>query len=206
MVTPSEGGDYEQNCFICRKHAGLEAAPPGGYIFEDANWKVGHGPAHLIRLGTLSQQQNKRSWMRSEYTMLDQLLIMLGATIFGLLGLAHLFFLYATDKFLARDRSVVTAMQQTSPVLTSKITMWQAWVGFNASHSLGALLLAVFYLALAGTHIEIIRETPIFIIIAIVVSLVYLYLAYRYWFRTPLLGIALATACFALAAVRMLFY
>ena len=42
-----------QNCFICRKHTGLEAAPPGGYIIEDVHWKVGHGPAHLTRLGTI---------------------------------------------------------------------------------------------------------------------------------------------------------
>jgi len=41
----------------------------------------------------------------------------------------------------------------------------------------------------------------VFMIIAFVVSLIYLYLAHRYWFRTPLLGIALATACFVLATV-----
>jgi hypothetical protein len=136
--------------------------------------------------------------------MLDQLLILLGAAILGFLGLAHLFFLYATDKLVARDRTVVAAMQRTSPVLTSATTMWQAWIGFNASHSRGALLMAVFYLVLAGTHMEVIRETIAFIIIAIVVSLVYLYLAHRYWFRTPFVGIALATACFVLAAIRIL--
>jgi diadenosine tetraphosphate (Ap4A) HIT family hydrolase len=43
----------EPNCFICRKNAGLEAPPPGGYIYEDAHWKVGHAPAHVVGLGTL---------------------------------------------------------------------------------------------------------------------------------------------------------
>ncbi|MCI0554571.1 MAG: HIT family protein [Anaerolineae bacterium] len=42
-----------ENCFICRKHNGLEAAPPGGYIYEDKHWMVCHAPAKLGPLGTL---------------------------------------------------------------------------------------------------------------------------------------------------------
>jgi diadenosine tetraphosphate (Ap4A) HIT family hydrolase len=40
-------------CFICRKHNGQEAAPPGGYIYEDEHWMVCHAPANLGPLGTL---------------------------------------------------------------------------------------------------------------------------------------------------------
>jgi diadenosine tetraphosphate (Ap4A) HIT family hydrolase len=42
-----------ENCFICRKHQGLEAAPPGGYIHEDEHWMVCHAPGKLGPLGTL---------------------------------------------------------------------------------------------------------------------------------------------------------
>jgi diadenosine tetraphosphate (Ap4A) HIT family hydrolase len=42
-----------ENCFICRKHNGQEAAPPGGYIYEDENWMVCHAPGRLGPLGTL---------------------------------------------------------------------------------------------------------------------------------------------------------
>jgi len=42
-----------ENCFICRKHKGQEAAPPGGYIYEDEHWKVCHAPGKLGPLGTL---------------------------------------------------------------------------------------------------------------------------------------------------------
>jgi diadenosine tetraphosphate (Ap4A) HIT family hydrolase len=42
-----------QDCFICRKHADWEAQPPGGYLYEDAHWKVGHGPSQMVGLGTL---------------------------------------------------------------------------------------------------------------------------------------------------------
>ena len=42
-----------ENCFICRKHKGLEANPPGGYIYEDEHWMVCHAPGKLGPLGTL---------------------------------------------------------------------------------------------------------------------------------------------------------
>src|SRR5215208_1732220 len=42
-----------ENCFICRKHNGQEAAPPGGYIYEDEHWMVCHAPVKLGPLGTL---------------------------------------------------------------------------------------------------------------------------------------------------------
>ena len=41
------------NCFLCRKHNGLEPAPPGGYIYEDEHWMVCHAPGKLGPLGTL---------------------------------------------------------------------------------------------------------------------------------------------------------
>ena len=42
-----------ETCFICRKHNGQEAAPPGGYIYEDEHWMVCHAPGNLGPLGTL---------------------------------------------------------------------------------------------------------------------------------------------------------
>jgi diadenosine tetraphosphate (Ap4A) HIT family hydrolase len=42
-----------EDCFLCRKHNGLEAAPPGGYIYEDEYWMICHAPGKLGPLGTL---------------------------------------------------------------------------------------------------------------------------------------------------------
>jgi len=42
-----------ETCFICRKHNGQEATPPGGYIYEDEHWMIYHAPAKLGPLGTL---------------------------------------------------------------------------------------------------------------------------------------------------------
>ena len=40
-------------CFICSKHNGQEATPPGGYIYEDEHWMVCHAPGKLGPLGML---------------------------------------------------------------------------------------------------------------------------------------------------------
>lgn len=40
-------------CFLCKKHAGEVAPPPGGYIYSDLHWKVCHAPLDKGPLGTL---------------------------------------------------------------------------------------------------------------------------------------------------------
>jgi dienelactone hydrolase len=40
-------------------------------------------------------------------------------------------------------------MNSTSPVLRKETTIWRAWVGFNASHSLGTIILSAIYIPLA---------------------------------------------------------
>jgi diadenosine tetraphosphate (Ap4A) HIT family hydrolase len=40
-------------CFLCQKHAGQVAPPPGGYIYEDLHWRVCHAPVDKGPLGTL---------------------------------------------------------------------------------------------------------------------------------------------------------
>jgi diadenosine tetraphosphate (Ap4A) HIT family hydrolase len=40
-------------CFLCKKHTGEFARPPGGYVYEDTHWKVCHAPVDKGPLGTL---------------------------------------------------------------------------------------------------------------------------------------------------------
>lgn len=57
-----------ENCFICRKHNGQEAAPPGGYIYEDEYWMVCHAPGKLGPLGTLFIESRRHFLDYSEMT------------------------------------------------------------------------------------------------------------------------------------------
>jgi diadenosine tetraphosphate (Ap4A) HIT family hydrolase len=57
-----------ENCFICRKHAGQEAVPPGGSIYEDEHWMVCHAPGKLGPLGTLLIESRRHFLDYSEMT------------------------------------------------------------------------------------------------------------------------------------------
>jgi hypothetical protein len=128
-----------------------------------------------------------------------QALVIAGASIFGLLGSLHLAYTFFSDKFLPRAAAVAEAMKGTSPVLTRQTTMWEAWIGFNGSHSLGAILFAAVYLILASQHMEMLAQSKGLLLVAVLTSAAYLWLAYTYWFRIPLAGIAAATTCFVAA-------
>lgn len=133
--------------------------------------------------------------------MIEQILLITGATIFGILGTIHLLYTFFTNKFDAFDQTVTDSMRDTSPVLTKETTMWDAWIGFNASHSLGAMLVTAFYVPLALSNMEFIRESLWFSILPVAIGLSYLALAQRYWFKIPFIGIFISTACFVGAAI-----
>jgi len=135
--------------------------------------------------------------------MLEQILLIAGATVFGVLGLIHLLYTFYTNKFDARDQTVTTGMKSTSPVLTKETTMWKAWIGFNASHGLGAILVTAFYVPLALTNMQLIRDSMWFSLLPVMIGLSYLFLAKIYWFRIPFTGILISTLCFIGAAISV---
>lgn len=77
-------------------------------------------------------------------------------------------------------------------------------MGFNFSHSLGAVLFgAVVVLAGRGSA-SFAVNAPVFLPLAVTVSAAYLALAVLYWFRTPIVGCCLGFALFASAwALRL---
>jgi len=132
---------------------------------------------------------------------MESILLISGATIFGVLGLIHLIYTFTTKKFNAYDPCVTDAMKRTSLIITRETTVWDAWLGFNASHSLGAMLVAGFYIPLTIFHFDLIRQSLWFSVLPVAIGLSYLILAKRYWFKVPFIGILLSTLCFVGAAV-----
>ena len=129
-----------------------------------------------------------------------QLLLVVGASIFGVLGIIHLTYTFFSDKFSPTDSEACDSMKRSSIVLTNKMTVWDAWIGFNASHSLGAILVAAVYVPLALSHFYLIQSSVWFEILPILMGLSYLFLAKRYWFNVPFVGVLLATICFICGA------
>ena len=137
---------------------------------------------------------------------MEQALIVIGAATLGVLGTIHLAYTFFTNKFDARDAKVTDLMKDTSPVLTRQTSMWNAWVGFNASHSLGAMLFGGIYIPLSLFHYDVIQQSVWFSSLPLLVGLSYLVLAKKYWFRIPFIGIALATTCFLGVALGINFH
>lgn len=131
--------------------------------------------------------------------LMEQIFLISGASIFGLLGFIHLVYTFCSKKFHAYDPNVTEAMKNTTLVLTNQTSMWKAWVGFNASHSLGTMLLAAVYIPLSIYHFEVIQQSLWLALLPVLTGVIYLLLANRYWFNVPFWGIFLSTLCFALS-------
>ena len=121
------------------------------------------------------------------------------ACVIGLLGAIHLLYTFRGPKLTPRDPALRQQMEQVSPVLTRETTMWKTWVGFNASHSLGALLFAAVFGWLALEQPALAFGSRYLAALGSLFLLAWLWLAWRYWFRIPLTGIVLSLACFTAA-------
>lgn len=128
-----------------------------------------------------------------------------GAGIILILGLIHLLYTFFTDKFNARDSAAVTAMQNTFPVLTKETTMWKAWIGFNASHSAGAIFFGLVNILLVARYFSVIQYSGLLHILNLFTVSFYLWLGKRYWFKVPFTGICISAGCFiAVSALAFL--
>jgi len=130
-------------------------------------------------------------------------LICLSAGILLVLGLLHLLYTFHGPQLTPRDPALLTLMKQGHPVLTRGTTMWRAWLGFNGSHSLGAIFFGVQYGFLAWAHPQWLMQSPALQAIGLLVLGGYLLLGQAYWFSVPNMGIRLSSLAFA-AGVSLL--
>lgn len=133
---------------------------------------------------------------------LAPLLYAAAGAIFCLLGALHaaytLLDLRHPRRLVPRDPALIAAMAASPLRLAGKATdMWRAWIGFNLSHSLGALVFGALCIAWPAVT----QGQPVLAWLPAVVSGLYLAMGLRYWFRVPNAGIAVATVALVVAAV-----
>lgn len=133
--------------------------------------------------------------------MTTQLLICTSASIVLLLGTVHLLYTFASNKFQPRDPALATQMKQVAPKISGQTTLWRAWVGFNASHSLGAMLFGLVYGYLALAAPLALLQDGFLLALGVLYLASMTLLARRYWFNIPLLGISLALVLFLAAVI-----
>ena len=128
--------------------------------------------------------------------MLAQSLVLFSAAIGLVLGSAHLVYTFVGSKLKPRDPTLQTHMSQVQLVLTRETTVWKAWIGFNASHSLGIILFGAVYSYLAVTYPTTLFQSTFLVALGGVFLFTFVILAKVYWFSVPFAGVVLAFASY----------
>lgn len=135
--------------------------------------------------------------------MIAQGLILAGSGIILLLGTAHLYFTFFTDFFVPKDSALVKNMEVATISRAKGTNLWNAWIGFNGSHSAGAIFFGIINIYLVSQYFDLYIAAYFLQILNIVNLFFYLFLAKKYWFKSPFIGILMATICFVLSTILM---
>ena len=128
-------------------------------------------------------------------------LIASSALVILALGVAHLWYTFVGTKLHPCSAITRQAMEADHPVLTRRTTIWKAWVGFNASHSYGAILFGLVYGYLAFVAPDFLFREPFLLLVGLVMLLGYVFLGKQYWFKVPFRGIVVATLLYVAALI-----
>jgi len=132
-----------------------------------------------------------------------QILIIAGSVIFASLGCLHAVMtvrdLRTPRAFTPPDPGLREARQSSSLRLHPAINFWDAWMGFNLSHSLGLVVFGGLFLHVGLFEPLLFRDSGLIQATGFLVSASYLVLSIRFWFSKPAIGSALVLACFIAA-------
>lgn len=124
-------------------------------------------------------------------------LIAASASVILALGLIHLIYTFRGTRLLPRDPALQALMRAVSPRISAQTTMWRAWIGFNASHSMGALLFGLIYLYLSLIAPALLFGSAFLSGLGPTFLLGWALLGRHYWFSAPYRAVLLALALFA---------
>jgi hypothetical protein len=130
-----------------------------------------------------------------------KLLMTASAGIPLVLGVVHLIYTLSGQWFMPRDPALQVAMSQISPVVTRETTMWKAWVGFNVSHSMGAILFGLIYGYLALAQSELLFKSPFLLLVGFAMIGGLVVLGKLYWFSIPFWSTSVSLACYIAAVI-----
>ena len=128
---------------------------------------------------------------------MSQYLLIAGGTIFSILGLLHAIYticdIYRPRYLAPLNPTLIDQMASTGVRLArGRTNMWDAWLGFNISHGLGIVIFGLVCVG-AGVFARTLALPRATLLIPVVVGIIYLLLALRFWFRVPAVGIAIGT-------------
>jgi hypothetical protein len=129
---------------------------------------------------------------------MTQILLATAGIIILLMGIGH-FVLTVRDirkptSFTPVDDSIRVAMRGAPLRFSRRLELWDAWLGFNLSHSMGPIIFGI-ALLYGALHVAAFRESAFLQSAAVLIPAVYLAIAIRFWFRGPVLGISIVLLC-----------
>ncbi|MEP6995000.1 MAG: hypothetical protein ABI968_10805 [Acidobacteriota bacterium] len=74
--------------------------------------------------------------------------------------------------------------------------MWRAWVGFNVSHSMAAILFGLVFGYFALAHEQLLFHSPFLLVVGLAMLGGFVVLSKVYWFSVPLAGTSISLACY----------
>ncbi len=128
-------------------------------------------------------------------------LMVASAAIVFVLGTLHLIYTFFGSKLTPRDPALQKSMGEISPVLTKETNMWRCWVGFNASHSMGAMLYGLIYGFLAIAHSSLLFSSPYLLVVGLLTVGGFFALSKAYWFSIPFVGTGISLAFYVASII-----
>jgi hypothetical protein len=118
-----------------------------------------------------------------------------------MLGAIHLVYTFSGSSLLPRDPALQTAMSQVHLSITKETTVWRAWVGFNASHSMGLILFGLLFGFLALYHTKLLFGSNYLLTVGFAMLAGFFVLSNLYWFSIPFAGITISLVCYVASII-----
>ncbi len=119
-----------------------------------------------------------------------------GSAIIAIMGVLHLRGTFFRNALHPRSEKLEAEMKTAPLVLTDKLMMWKSWIGFNATHSSGAIFTGVLNFYLAYRYFHVLQADIFFPLLTILMTGFYVWVAGKYWFKTVLLLLSVALLLF----------
>jgi hypothetical protein len=131
---------------------------------------------------------------------MDATLLIIGCSVFVVLGVGHAALVLFTTKFEPRDSELLETLKSARTSMSKTGNMWNGIRGFHLSHSLGLVLFGAFYTTLALENNSFLKSSMFLNLSLFIVPAIYIVLAHRFWFSVPRNCFVVAV-CFLAASV-----
>lgn len=137
---------------------------------------------------------------------LSRKLLGIGASIFFLMGLAHIIgalidvfhpFLYTPADYRVKEMMIESAM-----LITNRTSLWKSWLGFNISHGFGISAFSLLVLIISWKKYNYFMEIRLLYPVILLITFIYFTLCILFWFYLPAIGCGIVLCLFTASFIQ----